>query len=77
MVVVTWTDERAPGGTYLAWYGAPRWNQVVDAAADVLLDRGVHILPLVMGEARRMARKDSVLRQIEREGQTLWTNRQT
>ena len=77
MVVVGWEDESLPSGEYLAWFGDARWNRLVDVAADVLLERGVYISPFVMGAARRAARRDSILTDIEREGQTLWKNRQT
>jgi predicted nucleotidyltransferase len=77
LVVTKWKEERLPDGTYLAWFGDPRWKQVIDAASDVLIERGAYVSPLVMSEARYAARKDSVLRDIEREGQTLWKNRQT
>jgi hypothetical protein len=38
---------------------------------DVLLERGVHISPLVMSEARVAAGEESVLRAIRREGKLL------
>jgi predicted nucleotidyltransferase len=71
-VVVKWSEEQLPDGTYLAWFGDPGWNQIIDVASDVLLERGVHISPLVMSETRVAAGKESVLRAIQREGKILW-----
>jgi predicted nucleotidyltransferase len=71
LVVVKWPQEQLPDGTYLAWLGDPGWEQIIDVTVDVLLERGVHISPLVMSEARVAAGEESVLRVIQREGKLL------
>jgi predicted nucleotidyltransferase len=71
LVVVKWPQEQLPDGTYLAWLGDPGWEQIIDLTVDVLLERGVHISPLVMSEARVAAGEESVLRAIQREGKLL------
>jgi hypothetical protein len=71
-VVVKWYEKQLPDGTYLAWFGDPGWSQIIDVASDVLLKHGVHISPLVVGEARYTSSQESVLRTIQREGEILW-----
>lgn len=76
LVVVKWNEKRLPGGRYLAWYGDPRWNQIIEIASDILLERGVYISPLVMSEVRLAAREETVLHAIQHEGKTLWKTQQ-
>jgi predicted nucleotidyltransferase len=75
MVVVKWREKQLPDGTYLAWFGDPGWNQIIDVASDVLLERDVYISPLVMSEARATAGKEFILHAIQREGKILWKTR--
>lgn len=77
LVVVNWKEKRLEDGTYLAWYGDPRWIQIINLASDVLLERGVYISPLVMSEARVAANQDSLLNAVRHEGKTLWKTQQT
>ena len=77
MVVVKWRERQLPGGTYLAWFGDPGWNQIIDVASDVLLERGVHISPLVMGEARYAGSNELILNTVQREGKVLWKTQPT
>ena len=77
LLVVKWTEEQSPDGEYLAWFGDPRWNRIIDIATDVLLDRGVYISPHVVSAIRFAHGKDTLLTAIRREGKTLWPKTKT
>ena len=71
LVVVSWGEERLPGGFYAAPFSAPRWQAIVDMARDISLEHGVYISPLVISE-QRFHELSPVIKRAKEEGIEIW-----
>jgi predicted nucleotidyltransferase len=71
LVVVKWETKQLPGGFYRAPFSDPRWKTIVNIAADIGLDYGVYISPLVVSK-RRFQRWSPLFERIKKEGIELW-----
>ncbi len=71
LVLVNWETERLPGGFYATPFSDPRWHTIIDLAADIGVDYGVYISPLVMSE-RRFQTWSPLLERVKKEGIELW-----
>lgn len=71
LVVVNWEMRRLPGGFYAAPFSDPRWHTIIDLAADIGVDYGVYISPLVMSE-HRFQTWSPLLERVKKEGIELW-----
>lgn len=74
LVVVSWGEERLPGGFYAAPFSDPRWQAIVDTASDISLEYGVYISPLVISE-RRFQEWSPLIKQAKEEGIEIWRRR--
>jgi len=75
MVVVSWGEERLPGGFYAAPFSDPRWQAIVDAGSDISLEHGVYISPLVISE-RRFREWSPLVKRAKEEGIEIWRRSQ-
>lgn len=75
MVVVSWGEERLPGGFYAAPFSDPRWQAIVDTASDISLEHGVYISPLVISE-RRFHEWSPLVKRAKEEGIEIWRKSQ-
>ncbi len=71
LVVVNWETERLPGGFYVAPFGDPRWQAIVDLAYDISLDYEVYISPMVISE-RRFQKWSPLVNRVKKEGIEIW-----
>ncbi len=71
MVVVSWGEERLPGGFYAAPFSDPRWQAIVDTASDISLEYGVYISSLVISE-RRFHEWSPLITRVKEEGVEIW-----
>jgi predicted nucleotidyltransferase len=75
LVVVSWGEERLPGGFYAAPFSDPRWQAIVDTASDISLEYGVYISPLVVSE-RRFHEWSPLIKRAKEEGIEIWRRSQ-
>ncbi len=75
MVVVSWGEERLPGGFYAAPFSDPRWQAIVDTASDISLEHGVYISPLVISE-QRFHEWSPLINRAKEEGIEIWRKSQ-
>jgi len=71
MVVVKWNQERLSDGTYVAPISDPRWQAIINAAADSLLAFGLEVAPVVVSE-QRFRDGFPLASRVKREGLILW-----
>ncbi|MBM4465083.1 MAG: nucleotidyltransferase domain-containing protein [Chloroflexi bacterium] len=76
LVVVSWGEERLPGGFYAAPFSDPRWQAIVDMASDISLEHGVYISPLVISE-RRFREWSPLIKRAREEGIEIWRKSQS
>lgn len=72
LVVVRWSEEKLPDGSYVAPIHDPRWQSIINAAADSMLAVGLEVAPLVVSE-RRFQEGFPLIARVKREGVVLWT----
>ena len=75
LVVVSWGEERLPGGFYAAPFSDPRWQAIVDTASDISLEHGVYISSLVISE-RRFHEWSPLITRVKEEGIEIWRRSQ-
>ena len=73
MVVVKWNEERLPGGYWRSSISDSRWQSIIEAATDTLLEAGLEIAPIVIGQ-ERYEEGFSLVHRVRKEGQILWTS---
>lgn len=73
LVIVAWNEERLPDGNYVAPIADPRWQAIINAAADTMTATGVEIAPLVVSE-HRFRDGFPLVNRAKREGVVLWPN---
>ena len=71
IVVVKWNEERLPDGAYVAPISDPRWQAIINAAADSLLAFGLEVAPFVVSE-QRFREGFPLANRAKREGMRLW-----
>lgn len=71
MVVVKWNQERLSDGTYVAPINDPRWQAIINVAADSLLAFGLEVAPVVVSE-QRFRDGFPLAYRVKREGLILW-----
>jgi predicted nucleotidyltransferase len=76
MVVVGWDDPTQPGGHYLGKASDLRWQQIIDAAVDTMIEYGPFISVLVVGESLFNSNLP-VAQDARQEGRVLWRSRPT
>jgi predicted nucleotidyltransferase len=76
LVVVSWGEERLPGGFYAAPFSDPRWQAIVDMASDISLEFGVYISPLVISE-HRFQEWSPLIKRVKEEGIEIWRKSQS
>jgi predicted nucleotidyltransferase len=76
LVVVSWGEERLPGGFYAAPFSDPRWQAIVDMASDISLEFGVYISPLVISE-HRFQEWSPLIKRAKEEGIEIWKKSQS
>ncbi len=74
MVVVKWEEVRLPDGRWVSWIGDSRWRAIVHAAADTLLESGLDVAPVIVGE-ERFRSGFPLANRAKREGLVLWPSR--
>lgn len=52
MVVVKWNEERLSNGAIVAPIGDPRWQSIINVAADSMLITGLQVAPMIVSEER-------------------------
>jgi hypothetical protein len=72
LVVVKWSEVRLPDGSYEAPIADPRWQSIINVAADALLASGLEVAPLVVSE-HRFREGFPLVTRVKREGLILWT----
>src|SRR3990172_5845839 len=73
MGVVKWNEERLSNGAILAPISDPRWQSIINAAADSMLITGLQVAPMVVSE-KRFRDGFSLANRAKREGLILWPN---
>jgi predicted nucleotidyltransferase len=73
MMVVKWSEERLQNGAYVAPLCDPRWQAIINAAADSLLVSGLEVAPVVVS-AQRFQEGFPLANRVKREGVILWTS---
>ena len=71
VVAVKWNEERLPNGAYVAPISDPRWQSIINAAADSLLAYGLEVAPFVVSE-QRFREGFPLVNRVKREGLILW-----
>ena len=73
MVVVKWNEERLSSGAIVAPICDPRWQSIINVAADSMLITGLQVAPMVVSE-KRFREGFPLANRVKREGLILWPN---
>ena len=73
MVVVKWNEERLSNGAIVAPISDPRWQSIINAAADSMLLAGFQVAPMIVSE-ERFRDGFPLANRAKREGLILWPN---